>query len=428
MIDWENIVIVCATKDRISQEFTQKAISHLYKLVGKTPKYFVSEVFSAGSFSAGEVDPKFRKVLFHEDLAKAPLEGKSVYIFGIPCYEQKENVPPGELSFRIGATAMAAYDNGAKEVNLVLTNSYFSRGDKAYFDYPEGSDERKRNKGRGRPALLQAKHFHIDGIKKIITMELHSKEVENFYREVYGHNNVLHSISASPHAAHYIAIESTLSRTNNGEQIVIVSPDKGARARTDEFVNTLKHAYGLTNISVLYLDKTRKFANNPDQVEIIINKVKPCSDNFTTLNNKDIIIWDDLVDTAGTISTVAKTLRKEGVNGDAHYGIPASVSAILVHPVLAGSNYETAMQKLMSAELKELVLFNTHPYIEDNLLYPLKEITSVIRTAWMFGEAIFNLEQNKSVNSMYLKDGNISAEIVAKTFNMKRSSSFKKKR
>lgn len=416
-MDPGNLVIVSISKDRMALEFTQKVINFLYSHNGGKAYKEIPEVenlFSSGSFSGGEFDPKFR----------VDVSNKTVIVFGLPSIETKSEPTPGEIAFRVCATAEAAYSNGAKEVHAVLPDLHFSRADRLYSDYEKGSKPYENNKGRGRIALLQAKMFKAVGIKTIFTLEVHSSIVRQFYTDVYGRDDALEVLYPSPLISHYIAKKSTLNLENDGENIVLVSPDKGAKNRIIGLVNVLREVYGLKNVSKLYLDKIRKSPNNPDELEISLSKDEPFSKNFTTLKGKDVIIVDDLVDTAGTISSASKHIREQGVVINGETIIPNSVSAVLVHPVLAGPNFESAMKKLATANLKELIIFNTHPFVEDNLIFPLKKNTTIIRSAWIFSQAIYEFTNGRDIRSMYKTNGVIDKDKVEKLFNMKRSTSF----
>lgn len=414
----ENIIITNISQDSIAQEFTQKAIDFLNKnylgYEGKEKKIPDCDlVFSSSHFSGGEFDPQFR----------GEVEGKSVYLFGIPNLPAAflKSLTPGELMARFLFASQAAYDNGAKTVKVIYPDMLFSRGDKTFSDFEPGTEAYEKNKGRGRTARAQAIAFKGAGIEEIITLDIHSKHVEDFYKDIYGYQPI-HVINQNPLFAHYLVNDSSLKINDKGKELVIVCPDLGAQKKVRDFVSILKDSYGLTNIGVMYLKKIRRVPNNPDEVDISIDSLE----NIDTIQDKHIIIYDDIVDTAGTFSTACKHIRSKGIciNGaDDEPQLPKGIYGFLSHAVLAGMNYEGPMKKLVSSRADELILTNTHLFVEDNLIYPLKQNTSILRLAHVFAEAIYCRELDHDVNDIYRCDGKIDPERIARIYNVKRSSS-----
>ncbi|USN45841.1 MAG: ribose-phosphate pyrophosphokinase [Candidatus Woesearchaeota archaeon] len=415
MLDVSRMVLVSLSKNRMSYEFTQKVTNFLYKQHAPSlPIPEVEAVFSSGTFSGGEFDPKFR----------VDVVGKEVYLFGLPSIETKDDLFPGELSFRVCAAAQAAYDNGAKAVHAVLPDLHFSRADRSASDFDKKNPSSTSNAGRGRIALLQAKLFAASSIKTVFTMELHSELIRDIYADVFGRTDALQVFSPAPLFAHYLAEHSFFPLNNFGEELVLVSPDGGAKKTLHVLLELLHKEHGLTGVSAVFLKKIRRQPNNPDNLEVLPDPHDPYSSNYTTMDGKHIVIVDDLVDTAGTISEAAKHFRTEGIRTSKGQELPASVSTMLVHPVFAGRNFESAMKKIASADLRELIICNSHPFVEDNLIFPLKKNTSIIRVALLFAEGLAKHQMGSYANAVYNENGVFSKDKVSSLFALKRSTSF----
>jgi ribose-phosphate pyrophosphokinase len=120
-------------------------------------------------------------------------------------------------------------------------------------------------------------------------------------------------------------------------------------------------------------DKYRKEANKVESMRLI-----------GEVDGKDVILVDDLVDTAGTICKAASLLKEKGAK---------SVRAVATHAVLSGNAYE----KIESSELEELVVTDT---------IPLKKTTSKIKVLSMselFAKAIRKIHDHESISSLFIR-------------------------
>ena len=122
---------------------------------------------------------------------------------------------------------------------------------------------------------------------------------------------------------------------------------------------------------MVIVDKRREKANESEVMNIIGN-----------VEGKDVILIDDMVDTAGTMCQGASALKNLGAN---------SVMACCTHPVLSGPAYD----RINEGELDELVVANTIPM--NNQSPKIK----VLSTAAMLGEVIRRVNNNESVNSLF---------------------------
>jgi len=153
-------------------------------------------------------------------------------------------------------------------------------------------------------------------------------------------------------------------RAKNFKNPVIASPDIGGVARARYFANKL-------GLDMVIVDKRREKANESEVMNIIGN-----------VEGKDVILIDDMVDTAGTMVKAASALKKLGAT---------SVMACCTHPVLSGPAYE----RIEEGELDELVVANTIPMTKRS------SKIKMLSTASMLGEVIRRVHNNESVNSLF---------------------------
>ena len=200
-------------------------------------------------------------------------------------------------------------------------------------------------------AKLVANLMETAGITRMVTVDLHASQIQGFFDipvdNLYGAILFMDYIKAK-----------------NFKNPIIASPDIGGVARARYFANKL-------GLDMVIVDKRREKANE-SEVMNIIGKVE----------GKDVILIDDMVDTAGTMVKAASALKKLGAN---------SVMACCTHPVLSGPAYE----RLEAGELDELVVANTIPMKKS-----CKKI-KMLSTASMLGEVIRRVHNNESVNSLF---------------------------
>ncbi len=201
-------------------------------------------------------------------------------------------------------------------------------------------------------AKLVANLIEKAGITRVVTIDLHAGQIQGFFDIPV--DNLYGSI---------IFID-YVSRKNLKNPIV-ASPDIGGVARARYFASKL-------GLDMVIVDKRREKANE-SEVMNIIGDVK----------GKDVILIDDIIDTAGTIVKAAKALKEKGAN---------SVMACCTHPVLSGPAYE----RIEKGELDELVVSNSIPLKKKS-----KKI-KVLSVAPIFAEVIRRVYHNESVNSLFM--------------------------
>lgn len=200
-------------------------------------------------------------------------------------------------------------------------------------------------------AKLVANLIEIAGITRMVTVDLHASQIQGFF-----------DIPVDNLYGAILFIEYIKSK--NFKNPVIASPDIGGVARARYFANKL-------GLDMVIIDKRREKANE-SEVMNVIGDVK----------EKDIILIDDMVDTAGTMVKGAKALKDLGAN---------SVMACCTHPVLSGP----AIERLQTGALDELVVTNTIPMTQQC------DKVKVLSTANMLAEVIRRVHNNESVNSLF---------------------------
>ncbi len=200
-------------------------------------------------------------------------------------------------------------------------------------------------------AKLVANLMETSGITRMVTVDLHASQIQGFFDipvdNLYG-----------------AIIFMDYIKSKNLKNPMIASPDVGGVARARYFADKL-------GLEMAIVDKRREKANE-SEVMNIIGDVK----------GKDIILIDDMIDTAGTMVKAATALKNLGAT---------SVMACCTHPVLSGP----AFNRIEEGDLDELVVSDTIP-----LAKKLKKI-KVLPTAPMLAEVIRRVHHNESINSLF---------------------------
>jgi ribose-phosphate pyrophosphokinase len=202
-------------------------------------------------------------------------------------------------------------------------------------------------------AKLAANLIETAGIKRVVTLDLHAGQIQGFFDAPV--DNLYGSIVFFD----YLKTERKLDNP------IIASPDIGGVARARYFADRL-------GLDMVIVDKRRAKANEAEVMNIIGD-----------VDGKDVVLVDDIIDTAGTIVKAASALKKRGAK---------SVIAFCTHPVLSGPAYE----RLEEGELDKLIVTNT---------LPLKKECSkieVLSVASLFAEVVRRIYHNESVNSLFL--------------------------
>ncbi len=200
-------------------------------------------------------------------------------------------------------------------------------------------------------AKLVADMMETAGITRVVTVDLHASQIQGFFDipvdNLYGAILFLDYI-----------------RAKNLPNPVIASPDIGGVARARYFAGRL-------GLDMVIVDKRRERANVAEVMNVIGD-----------VEGRDVILIDDMIDTAGTMVKGAAALKELGAT---------SVMACCTHPVLSGP----AIERIRDGALDELVVSDSIP-----LHAECKKI-KVLSTAPMLGEVIRRVQNNESVNSLF---------------------------
>ncbi len=274
-------------------------------------------------FSDGEINIKISQ----------SVRGKEVFII------QSTSSPTNDNLMELLIMVDALKRSSAKSITAIVP----------YFGYAR--QDRKAEPRVPISAKLVANLIEVSGITRLVTIDLHASQIQGFFDipvdNLYGAILFIEYIERKKF-----------------QNPIIASPDIGGVSRARYFAEKL-------GFDMVIVDKRREKANESEVMNVIGN-----------VQGKDIILIDDIIDTAGTMVKAASVLKKLGAN---------SVMACCTHPVLSGPAY----QRIQDGDLDELVISNT---------IPIKQTSSkikVLSTAPIIGEVIRRVHNNESVNSLF---------------------------
>jgi ribose-phosphate pyrophosphokinase len=269
-----------------------------------------------------------------------------------PCYEEtirgshvfivQSTPPPADNLLELLLMIDAAKRASAYKVIAVIP----------YFGYARQDRKDKPRVSIG--AKLVADLLSAAGVDRIITMDLHADQIQGFFDMPVDH------LYASALFVPYIE--------NLGlENIVVASPDVGGTKRANTYAKMLES-------DMVICHKTRAKANEVGSMTVIGDVV-----------GKDVIIVDDMIDTAGTITKAANLMKNVGAK---------SVRAFAAHGVLSGP----AIERIEKSELEAV-------YFTDSIQNhkPQSDKIKYISVADAFAQAIRRVYKNQSISSLYYK-------------------------
>ena len=204
-------------------------------------------------------------------------------------------------------------------------------------------------------AKLMADLLTASGADRILTMDLHTLQIQGFFNIPVDH------LFAAP-----VLLDAI--REMNVRDLVIVSPDVGGVARARAIGKRL-------GASLAIIDKRRSGPNETEVLNVIGD-----------VHGRDVLILDDIIDTAGTLVQAAEALCKQGAR---------RTFAAAVHPVFSGP----ALERIEDSALETLFVTNTIP-VEDAMRRCSKIRT--LSVAPLLGEAIQRIHQGASVSSLFV--------------------------
>jgi len=201
-------------------------------------------------------------------------------------------------------------------------------------------------------AKLVAKMLETAGATRIITMDLHADQIQGFFEKPVDH------LFASTVFLPYL-------KELNLDNLTIASPDMGGSKRAYAYSKAMQ-----SDVVICY--KQRAKANVISHMELIGD-----------VTGKNVVLVDDMVDTAGTLTKAADVMMERGA---------LSVRAICTHPILSGNAYE----RIENSKLEELIVTDSIPLKQES-----KKI-KVISCSDLFAEVMHNVHFNKSISSKFL--------------------------
>lgn len=203
-------------------------------------------------------------------------------------------------------------------------------------------------------AKLIANLLQAAGANRIMTMDFHADQIQGFFDIPVDH------LKSEAIYMPYLQDQSM-------ENVIFASPDVGGVKRARTYAKYFK-------TDLVICDKYRKKANEVAGITVI-----------GEVSGRDVILMDDIVDTAGTLCKAADALMEKGAK---------SVQAFCTHPVLSGNAYEN----IEKSALTQLVVTDT---------LPLKQKSAkikVLSTAKLFARAIRNTHEHRSISALFVEE------------------------
>ena len=268
-----------------------------------------------------------------------PVRGADVFIVQSTCKPVNDNLM--ELLIMIDACKRAS----AGRVTAVIP----------YFGYAR--QDRKAKSRDPISAKLVANMITAAGADRVLTMDLHASQIQGFF------DIPVDNLLGNPVFVDYYAKKFG----EKCEDMVVVSPDVGSVARARTFAQKL-------HMNLAIVDKRRQKANHCEVMNVIGD-----------VEGKDCILFDDMIDTAGSICNAAKAIVEVGG--------AKNVYACASHGVLSGP----ALERLQSSVIKEVALLNTIPEAMGEGCDKIKYLS----VAPMFAEAIERIYQEISIAKLF---------------------------
>jgi ribose-phosphate pyrophosphokinase len=261
-------------------------------------------------------------------------------IRGAEVFIVQSTIPPAENLIELLIMMDAAKRASARKVAAVIP----------YFGYAR--QDRKDQPRVSITAKLMANLLTEAGADRIITMDLHAPQIQGFFDIP-----VDHLYSSAVLVKHF--------RRKKIPRLTVCSPDVGGIRMARAYAKRLE-------ADLVVIDKRRPRQNEAEVMNIIGD-----------VRGRNILIVDDLVDTAGTLTNAVRALRNNGAH---------DVYAVATHPVLSGN----AIDRLKNSGLTKMVVTDTIP-----LGTPLPSIIEVESVADLFAEAILRTFKDKSISSLF---------------------------
>lgn len=273
-------------------------------------------------FSDGEFQPSFEETV----------RGQHVFLV-------QSTMPPSDNFMELLLMADAAKRASAESVIAVIP--YFGMA-------------RQDRKDKPRVAIgakVAASCLEAAGVDRIMTMDLHADQIQGFFEVPVDH------LYASTLFLNYI-------KSIDTGNLIMAAPDAGGAKRANSYSKKL-------DLGLAICHKQRKKANEVAEMTVIGD-----------VSGKDVILVDDMVDTAGTLTKAADEFMKNGAK---------SVRALCTHAVLSGPAYE----RINQSSLTELVVSNSIPLKEKS------DKIKVLSVADLYGDVMRSLIKHESISALF---------------------------
>ena len=274
-------------------------------------------------FSDGEFQVSFEE----------SIRGRRVFLIG-------STFPPSENLFELLLMIDAAKRASARHITAVLP----------YFGWAR--QDRKDKPRVPIAAKMVAKILQTAGATRVITMDLHADQIQGFFEIPVDH--LYASTLLLPHI-----------KSLNLDNLTMASPDMGGSKRAYAYSKFLK-----SDVVICY--KERKKANVIESMELIGD-----------VKGKNVILVDDMVDTAGTLTKAADLMMEKGA---------ISVRAVATHGILSGKAHE----RILNSKLEELIITDTIPLNREN------SKIKVVSCAPLFAEVMHRVQNNTSISDKFI--------------------------
>lgn len=276
-------------------------------------------------FSDGEFEPSYNE----------SIRGCTVFII-------QSTFPPTDNLFELLLMADAAKRASAHRVIAVMPYFGWARQDRK--DKPRVSIGAK----------LVANMIQAAGVNRVMTMDLHADQIQGFFDIPVDH------LYASGIFVPYL-------RSLNIEDLALAAPDMGGAKRANAYSKYL-------DVPMVVCHKQREKANVVGSMTVIGD-----------VEGKNVVILDDMIDTAGTLCTAAEMMMAKGAK---------SVRAVVTHPVLSGPAYE----RIRDSKLSEVIITDTIPLNKD------KDISkfTVLTCSDLFADVIKRVYEYNEISSKFI--------------------------
>lgn len=254
----------------------------------------------------------------------------------------QSTMPPADNILELLLMVDAAKRASAKRIVAVIP----------YFGYARQDRKDKPRVAIG--AKLVANLLTAAGVDRVITMDLHADQIQGFFEVPVDH------LFASTIFLPYL-------ETIRTENLVIATPDTGGTKRANAYAKHLQ-----VDLAICY--KQRKVANQVENMTVIGDVV-----------GKDVVLIDDMCDTAGTLTKAAEMMISEGAR---------TVRAVCTHAVLSGPAYE----RIAESMLTEVIVTNSIPLKEGKPVGKIK----VLDIAPLFANVLRCLVNNESISTQFI--------------------------